>query len=536
LRHQIQGAPIRSDIFEVILLLKNMMNSSYTNRLLEMIPEEFRLIHQAKSGDANAFVELYDVFVERVYRYIYFLAPNNAVAEGLTFQTFLKAWEHIDRYQIFGSSYTVWLFSIARNQVNAYYRTHKNTAAPDTDFTLALKGGNFRREFQVIRDSMRLLTGEQQQVLLLKFMVGMSIKDIALATKMRDDGVLILQMHGLQVFTEHLKKTELSIDLKGFQRVLEKCLMRLVKGTFTLDECLLLYPEYANQLSPLLETALLLNLGRDVEPLPTFTSYTRSAVTQYMQSHPRQRRIVMPVIQRTALTFAVLIATLLVTGTAQAQSALPGEKFYTWKRASEQVWRAISPDPVATDTILAERRLNEWIAVAKDPMQNFSAKIAYLEALTKLESSNNNMETLAFIVVPSLQLQQAKLNNAGLAAPELDNYLIVAVANLPDDVVIQSIPTQIASTATVVPPTATDVLPTATDIPSTATVVPPTATDVPPTATVVPPTATDVPQTATDIPSTATDVPPTATDIPSTATDIPPTVEPTFIPEVLPAE
>jgi DNA-directed RNA polymerase specialized sigma24 family protein len=482
-----------------------MMNSSYTNRLMEMFPEEFRLIHEAKSGDANAFVELYDAYVERVYRYIYFLAPNNSVAEGLTFQVFLKAWEHIDRYQIFGSSYAVWLCTIARNQVIVYYRTHKNTVAPDTDFTLALKGGSFRQEFQVIRDNMRFLTGEQQQILVMKFIVGMSDKNIARAVKMREDYVRVLQINSLYAFTDHLIKTNSKTNTKGFRRILEECLMRLLKGSFTLDECLLFYPEYATQLSPLLETALLLNLGREVESLPTFTAYTRSAMTQYMQSHPRQRRIVMPVIQRTALTFAVLIAALLVTGTAQAQSALPGEKFYTWKRASEQVWRVI----------LAERRLNEWIAVAKDPLRSASAKITYLEALTKLESSNNNMENLAFIVVPSLQLQQAALNNAGLAAPELDNYLIVAVANLPDDVVIQSIPTQIASTATQVPPT---------------------ATEVPPTATNVPPTATDVPPTATDVPPTATDVPPTATDIPSTATDVPPTVESTFIPEVLPAE
>ena len=368
-----------------------MINASYTNRLVEMFPEEFRLIHQAKSGDANAFVQLYDAYVDRVYRYVYFLAPNNGVAEGLAFQTFLKAWEQIDRYKIFGSSLIIWLCSIARNQVVAYYRTHKKTVALDNDFTLAVKGGNFIQEFQVIRECLRFLTEEQQQVLNLKFILGMSIKDIARALKMREDDVRILQMHGLLVFTEHLKKTELGIDLKGFQRILDECLIRLFNDNiFTVDECLLLYPEYTTQLSPILETALLLNLGHDVEPLPAFTAYTRSAVTQYVQSHPRQRQIVMPVYQRTALTFAVLIAALLVTGTAEAQSALPGETFYTWKRASEQVWRAISPDPVATDIILAERRLDEWIAVAKDPSRSGGAKTAYLELLTVLRSTNNN--------------------------------------------------------------------------------------------------------------------------------------------------
>ena len=495
-----------------------MINASYINRLMELFPDEFRLIHEAKSGDANAFVELYDAYVERVYRYIYFLAPNNGVAEGLTFQVFLKAWEQFDRYQILGSSFVVWLYSIARNQVNAYYHTHKNKASPDSDFTLALKGGNFRQEFQVIRDGLRLLTGEQQQVLILKFIDDMSIKDIARAIKMREDDVRILQMHGLQVFTEHSKKIELGIDRKGFQRIFEDCLVRFLNGTFTLDECLLLYPEYAAQLSPLLETALLLNVGRDVEPLSTFTAYTRSALTQFIQTHPRQRRIVIPMIQRTALTFAMLAAVLLITGTAQAQSALPGDTLYTWKRASEQVWMSISPNSVATDIILAERRLNEWITVAKDPSRSAGAKVAYLEALTRLGSENNDVNTLT-LIVPSLQLQQVALNNAGLVAPQLENYLIVAVASLPVEVVVQSIPTQIVSTATEIPPTATDVPPTATDVPPTATDVPPTATDVPPTATDVPPTATDVPPTATDVPPTATDVPPTATDVPPTATE-----------------
>ena len=122
----------------------------------------------------------------------------------------------------------------------------------------------------------------------------------------------------------------------------------------------------------------------------------------------------MPVIQRTALTFAVVVAALLVTGTAQAQSALPGDTFYAWKRTSEQVWRALSPDPVATDIILAERRLDEWIAVSKDPSRSAGAKVAYLEALTKLGSGNNRDVKTLTLILPSLQSQQRTLNHCWL--------------------------------------------------------------------------------------------------------------------------
>jgi RNA polymerase sigma-70 factor (ECF subfamily) len=384
-----------------------MMNSSYANRLMELFPEEFRLIHEAKSGEANAFVELYDVYVERVYRYIHFLVPTNGIAEGLTFQVFLKAWEQLGRYQIFGSSFVVWLYSIARNQVIAYHNTHKKAVTPDNDFTLALKGDNFRQEFQAIRDGLQFLTGEQQQVLVLKFIAGMSIKDIARAEKMREGNVRILQMRGLQVFAEHLKNIELKIDLKGFQQILEECLMKLSGGIPALDGCLASYPEYADQLRPLLETALFLNLGHGVVPLSTFTAYTHSAVTLYMQSHPRQPQIVMPAFQRTALTFAMLISAIVITGTVHAQSALPGEPFYGWKRTSEQAWLALSPDQVTTEVILSERRLNEWIAVSSDPTRNTTAMNGYLEALSKFQSVGD-AKTLTRIR-PALQSQQEAL-------------------------------------------------------------------------------------------------------------------------------
>ncbi len=305
--------------------------------------------------------------------------------------------------------------------------------------------------------------------------------------------------------------------MKDFQRILEDCLARLTNGTATLDECLARYPKHAEELKLLLQTALLLNRGRSVVPSPTFHAYTRSAVVQYIRSHPRQpRNMIMPLFQRSALAFAMLMMALIVTGTAQAQSALPGDTFYPWKRTSEQVWRAISLDPVATDIMLSERRLNEWLAVSDDPALSNNAMNNYLAALTKLETVKD-VQTLT-LIMPALQSQQQTLNNVGLSNSDLDDYL-VDVAN--------SIP---ATVATNVPPTATNIPPTATNVPPTATNVPPTATDVPPTATDVPPTATDVPPTATDVPPTATDIPPTATKVSPTATKVPPTAVPTSIP------
>jgi DNA-directed RNA polymerase specialized sigma24 family protein len=511
------------------------MDFSSINRSMVIVPDENRLIRQAKSGDLNAFVQLYDAYVERVYRYIHFLVPNNRVAEGLTFQVFFKAWKQLEDYQIFGSSLILWLYSVAKNQVSSFHHSHKTTITPDTDYILSVRSSDIKEELRAIRNGLQFLPTEQQQVLVLKFIVDLPDKTIARVMTRREGDVRVLQMLALQAFAEYLHEAKINTNMKGFHRALGECLMRLSNDAFTLDECLLLYPNYAAQLEPILETALLLDLGREVRPAATFNAYTRDALIQYIRTHPRKPKVMTPMYQRSAFTFALLIVALLISGTAQAQSALPGDSFYAWKRTSEQVLRAISPDPVATDIMLADRRLDELIAVADDPALGTNAMNSYMESVSIL-NSKSDVASLT-LIVPALNSQRQKLNKAGISTSELDHYLIGVVSSIPvqvsTQVSTQVLPTSIHinPTAANIPPTAANIPPRATNIPPTATNIPPTATNIPPTATNIPPTATNIPPTATDVPPTATDVPPTPTDVPPTPTDVPPTaVPPTVVP------
>jgi DNA-directed RNA polymerase specialized sigma24 family protein/uncharacterized protein YidB (DUF937 family) len=399
-----------------------MINTSYSNRFTEMIPAEFRLVRQAKSGSINAFIELYDLCVEHVYRYIHFLAPNSGVAERLTFQVFFSAWDQINRYPMFRSSFIMWIYSIARNHVNTYTRTHRNAAAPDNIFKLAARGGKFREEFQFVREGMKSLVVEHQHILVLKFVVGMSDRSIARLLAQREDDVRNLQVNALCALTDQMKRTDSKTITRHFRLVLEDCLSQLMSGASTLESCLLRHPEHAPHLRPLLETALLLELGRDVKPLPTFNAYTHEALIQYIRTHPPQPRVnLVPVLRRTALSFAVLVIAVLVTGTTYAQAALPGEAFYPWKLTSEQVWLAFSPNQVAVHIALAERRLEEWIAVANDPKLSFIAMNNYQEALAKLESLDN--EATYAMIQSALLAQQNELQQAGLTSAELSSYL-----------------------------------------------------------------------------------------------------------------
>ncbi len=192
-----------------------MMNSGFANRSMEILPEEGRLIRQAKSGDADAFAQLYDACVEHVYRYIYFRVANDRIAEGVTFQVFFKAWEQLDHYQAFRSSFIAWLYSIARNQVIAYYRTHKKNMVLDNSFSLTSEGRYVGEEvqdmfdLQAMRDGLQFLTEEEQQFLTLKFIVGLPAKNIARIMSRSERDVYALQVRSLQTLARYLKEKEL---------------------------------------------------------------------------------------------------------------------------------------------------------------------------------------------------------------------------------------------------------------------------------------------------------------------------------------
>jgi len=192
-----------------------MMNSSFANRSIEILPEESRLVRQAKAGDADAFAQLYDVCVEQVYRYIYFRVANDRIAEGVTFQVFFKAWEQLDNYQSFRSSFITWLYAIARNQVIAYFRTHKTTLPLDNSFSLSSEGRYLGEEvhdmfdLQAMRDGLQFLTEEEQQFLTLKFIVGLPTKNIARIMARNEREIRGLQIRSLQTLARYLKEKEL---------------------------------------------------------------------------------------------------------------------------------------------------------------------------------------------------------------------------------------------------------------------------------------------------------------------------------------
>jgi RNA polymerase sigma-70 factor (ECF subfamily) len=190
-----------------------LLNSQSVKKSRMPLTNERQLVLQAQAGNAEAFGQLYDAYMERIYRFVYFRVEDQQTAEDLTSKVFLRAWNNLDRFRLGGTPYLAWLYTIAHNAVIDHYRTRKVTTPLEDvrlsqpDYAEVVENDiDFAVEMSSIKSAMQTLTDDQQQVLTLKFIEGMSNDEIARHLGKREGAVRALQMRGLRALARQLEE------------------------------------------------------------------------------------------------------------------------------------------------------------------------------------------------------------------------------------------------------------------------------------------------------------------------------------------
>lgn len=149
---------------------------------------EAALVARAIQRDAEAFGALYDRYFERVYRYARLRVGNATDAEDVTAAVFLNAWRAIDRFSPkHDASFAGWLFRLAHNAVVDRYRRARDDVAldalamwPEESLLLANPEGllEWRLTVDELHRALAALTQEQREVVLLRFVEGLSAREV----------------------------------------------------------------------------------------------------------------------------------------------------------------------------------------------------------------------------------------------------------------------------------------------------------------------------------------------------------------------
>ena len=174
------------------------------------------LVARAQAGDGEAFGQLYDRYVDLVYRYIYYRVSNQSLTEDLVSETFLRALRRITSFQWQGKDFAAWLVTIARNLIADHFKSGKYRLEVATADMLDAGPTQVAEspEAEVISsltnvtlfEAVKALNSEQQECVVLRFLQGMSVTETALAMGKTEGAIKALQYRAVRALGRLLPK------------------------------------------------------------------------------------------------------------------------------------------------------------------------------------------------------------------------------------------------------------------------------------------------------------------------------------------
>ncbi|HEU5266755.1 MAG TPA: sigma-70 family RNA polymerase sigma factor [Jatrophihabitans sp.] len=174
--------------------------------------ESWRLVRRAQQGDGDAFGQLYDRYVDVVFRFVYFRVNDRTLAEDFTSETFLRALRRITTISYQGRDIGAWFVTIARNIVldhlkSARHRLETPTAdtierddpAPSTEAAVLAS-----LQSQRLMQAVAKLGDEQRECIVLRFVQGMSVSETAAIMGKNDGAIKALQHRAVRKLADLL--------------------------------------------------------------------------------------------------------------------------------------------------------------------------------------------------------------------------------------------------------------------------------------------------------------------------------------------
>ena len=154
------------------------------NCYLSMENTESTIITAIKHGELDQFGRLYDLYIKKIYDFIYYKTLHKEITEDLTSQTFFKALKNINNFDDKIGSFSSWLYRIARNTVIDYYRTKKTDKNIDDVWDLASKQDteaeiDVSQKLEQVKQYLQKLNTTQREIVIMRLWDGLSYQEIA---------------------------------------------------------------------------------------------------------------------------------------------------------------------------------------------------------------------------------------------------------------------------------------------------------------------------------------------------------------------
>jgi RNA polymerase sigma-70 factor (ECF subfamily) len=163
--------------------------------------KENNLSSRSLRKDKQAFIEIYNLYVDDIYRFIYFKVGHKEEAQDIASTVFLKAWDYIALNKVDKSKNLKALFyKIARNSVVDYYRSKKDTSPLESLENTDLKDikqdpqaiTEIKHDYERILKLLNNIKEEYKEIIILKHINELTWDEISQTLSKSKDSLRVL--------------------------------------------------------------------------------------------------------------------------------------------------------------------------------------------------------------------------------------------------------------------------------------------------------------------------------------------------------
>ena len=173
--------------------------------------------------DQQAFGVLYERYVEKIYKYIYYRTGNHQDAEDLTAAVFHRAMAHIENYTERGVPFQAWLYRIAHNLVANWHRDRgrrkiiplEEFIGPDSHFDSPDMATEDKEERTALLAAVARLPEERQQLLYLKFVSNLSNAEVGEVLERTEGAIKSLYHRTLLALRDDIEMQHTRVGVPG---------------------------------------------------------------------------------------------------------------------------------------------------------------------------------------------------------------------------------------------------------------------------------------------------------------------------------
>ncbi|HHX43574.1 MAG TPA: sigma-70 family RNA polymerase sigma factor [Chloroflexi bacterium] len=182
-------------------------------------PDEGKRVEAAKTSP-EAFGELYEQYVDRIYSYIYHRVGNVHDAEDLTSRTFYRALSHLSTYEDKGVPFSAWLYRIAHNLVANWHRDRGRRPVIALDEIVLRSRADLHPErvvesndeTRLLLEAIERLDGVRRELLVLKHAEGLSNAEIGAIMGRSEGAIKSLYHRTLLALRKDLAKRGVKVE------------------------------------------------------------------------------------------------------------------------------------------------------------------------------------------------------------------------------------------------------------------------------------------------------------------------------------